>query len=222
MLAVAGNVTEQRVRDLAEKWFSSIPRREIAKRLYDPESPMTSPRRRIVTGNAPQTAVFVAFRMPGYGHPDYVPCDLLTDILASGRSSRFFRNLIMPGKFFSEADASISGSEEPGYLLLSAKLLQEGEEAEDRARGMLLDQLHDIADNGVSAEELERAVNRYESNFTFNSMSFLAKAQNLAMAEMHGEDINDTIGRYRAVTVDDIRRVARSMDMPATLIYRPD
>ena len=53
-------------------------------------------------------------------------------------------------------------------------------------------------------------------------MSFLAKAQNLAMAEMHGEDINDTIGRYRAVTVDDIRRVARSMDMPATLIYRPD
>ena len=87
---------------------------------------------------------------------------------------------------------------------------------------MLLDQLHDIADNGVSAEELERAVNRYESNFTFNSMSFLAKAQNLAMAEMHGEDINDTIGRYRAVTVDDIRRVARSMDMPATLIYRPD
>ena len=222
VLAVAGNVTEQRVRDLAEKWFSSIPRREIAKRLYDPESPMTSPRRRIVTGNAPQTAVFVAFRMPGYGHPDYVPCDLLTDILASGRSSRFFRNLIMPGKFFSEADASISGSEEPGYLLLSAKLLQEGEEAEDRARGMLLDQLHDIADNGVSAEELERAVNRYESSFTFNSMSFLAKAQNLAMAEMHGEDINDTIGRYRAVTVDDIRRVARSMDMPATLIYRPD
>lgn len=222
VLSVAGNVSESKVRELAEKWFAPIPRRDIAPRLYPKEPPVGEPRRRIVTGTAPQTAVFIAFPMPGYGHPDYIPCDLITDILASGRSSRFFKRLVMPGRLFSEADASISGSEEPGYLLLSAKLLREGEDAEAQAERMLLDEFRDIAVNGVSDTELERAVNRFESNFTFGSLSFLAKAQNLALSEMHGENINDTVARYRAVTPDDIRRAAASLTVPVTLIYRPD
>lgn len=222
VLAVAGNVTADRVRELAEKWFAPIPRREIRPRTYDAEAPICQPRRKTVTGTAPQTGIYIAFPMPGYGQPGYIACDLLTDILASGRSSRFFRRLIMPGELFSEADASISGSEEPGYLLLSAKLLEEGSEAEKRAERLLLDQLHDVATNGVSANELERALNRFESNFTFNSLSFLAKAQGLAMAEMHGEDINDTITRYRAITTDDIQQAARLLAVPVTLIYRPD
>ena len=224
VLAVAGNVTLERVRELAEKWFAPIPRREIAPRTYPAEPPILSPRRKIITGLAPQTAVYIAFPMPGYGHPDFIPCDLITDILASGRSSRMFRNLVMPGTLFSEADASIAGSEEPGYLLLSGKLLAEGPEAEARAEQLLLDQAASIVSDGVTPRELERAVNRFESNHTFSSMSFLAKATQLARAEMHGEDINTIVGRYRSITPADIDRAARAVLRPqstATIIYRP-
>lgn len=224
VLAVSGNVSADRVRRLAEKWFGPIPRRDVAPRLYEQEPPVSEPRHAEMTGLAPQTAVFVAFPMCGYGGPDYIPADLITDILASGRSSRFFQRLVMPGKLFSEADASIAGTEEPGYLLLSGKLLREGPDAELEALSALYEQAAQIVSDGVTSRELERALNRYESNFTFNSMSFLAKAQALARAEMHGEDINDNVARYRATTPADILASARRIFDPrssATLIYRP-
>lgn len=224
VLAVAGNVTEEQVRHLADKWFGPIPRREIAERHHPQEPPIESPRRRIVTDNVPQTLVAIAFPMPGYGSPDYIPADLLTDILASGRSSRFFRNLVMPGMIFSEADASIAGSEEPGYLLLTGRLLANGPEAEERAISALLEQAEQVKTHGVTEHELLRAQNRFESNQAFASMSFLTKAQNLALAEMHGEDINSIVPKYRAVTPEQVRDAARRIVDPqrsATLIYRP-
>jgi hypothetical protein len=52
----------------------------------------------------------------------------------------------------------------------------------------------------------------------------LAKAQALALSEMHDEDINNTVPRYRSVTVDDIIDTTRSTIDPqhaSTLIYTP-
>lgn len=225
VLAVSGNISLKRVTELAVKWFSSIPRRDIVPRNHPAEPAFTAPRHTVATGQVPQTAVFLAYPMVGYGHADYIPCDLITDILANGRSSRMFREIVMNGTLFSNADASISGSEEPGYLLLSGRLLANGKEAEEQALEALRAQTRAIAANGVSHHELLRAINRYESNYTFKSMSFLAKAQDLAMSLMHGEDLNDTIAKYRAITPDDILRAACATfnpDHEATLIYRPE
>jgi len=85
-------------------------------------------------GRVPQTALFVAYPMCGQADPHFPAFDLLTDVLANGNASRMYRSLVMPGDLFSTADASVAGSEEPGYLLLSGRLLQSGADAEKRAR----------------------------------------------------------------------------------------
>lgn len=225
VLAVSGNVTIDRVVELAEKWFGSIPRRDIAPRLYQQEPPITSPRTERLRREVPRAMVTIAFPMPGYGRPGYIECDLITDILANGRSSRFYRELVMQGDLFSDADASISGSEEPGFLMLNGRLNRCDDASVAEARRVLTEAAVALAEPGnVTEHELTRAVNRYESQSTFSSMNYLNKAQALAMAEMHGEDINSIVPAYRRVTTDGITATAARVLDPArsaTIEYRP-
>lgn len=225
VLAVSGNITADEAMRLARKWMGPIPRREIAPRLWQPEAPITEPRRRVVRARVPQAMIVVAFPMPAYGKPGYLECDILTDILAAGRASRFFRRLVMGTDIFTDADASISGNEEEGFLMLTGRLVSADDETVARAEKMLLDEAVQLAEDGnILPAELERANNRYESDFTFSSMSYLAKAQALAMAEMHGEDVNDIIAQRRAVTLENLRVTAARVIKPAssaTIHYLP-
>lgn len=226
VIAVDGNVSFERVAELARKWFGTIPRREIAPREYLREEPIRSPRYGEMTGRVPQTLVVRAFPMPGYGEKGYVECDLITDILASGRASRFYRNLVTDGTLFSEADASIAGSEEPGYLMLTGKLLGNGAEAEREAIDRMTAEAMRLCAEAPDQHELTRAVNRFESNRTFAGMSFLNRAFEMALAEMHGEVSPDAVQeKYRAVTPESIKATAEEVinpDHSVTLVYRPE
>lgn len=229
VIAISGNVSLERARDGLERWFGSIPARDIAPRLYQPEPIVTEPRTVTVTGHVPQPLVVVAYPMAGYGCPGYIEADLITDVLASGRSSRYYRNLVMSDSLFTEADASIAGSEEPGFLMLRGRLTDASpdkvqcavEALNSRARALAADE----ADGGLTQRELERALNRYDSNHCFSMLSYLSRAQELAMSEMHGEDINSRVEAYRRVTRDDMVKTASQVFDPAracTLIYLPE
>ncbi len=242
VLAISGNITPDQVRRGVERWFDSIPRRDIKPRTYQPEPLPEAPRELEVRGHVPQTCVVVAYPMPGYGQPGYIECDLITDILASGRSSRFYRRLLLGGDLFTSADASIIGSEEPGMLMLKGHLEDPSEATAHKAVERLMSEASELCyqasrldrlsynltearPGGVTPYEVERAINRFASDFTFSSLSYLQRAQALAMAEMHGEDINEIVPAYRRVTTAMIATTARRVIDPAhacTLIYRPE
>ena len=224
VLSVSGNVSFDETCRLAEKWFGSIPVRNIAPRNYPQEPEQVEARREDVKGNVPQLAMVKAFRMPGYGQPNYIECDIITDLLASGRSSRFYRNLLMTTGAFTEVDASIIGSDEPGFMMLNCKLTDNDDASIDKAESLIMNEVQRLVDGEVSDYELTRTINRFESNFMFSSMGFMAKAQSLANYVMHNEDVNDVVNRYRKVTIEDIARVAREifvLEKSSTLIYRP-
>ncbi len=224
VLSVVGNIQPRRIKELVTKWYGDIPRREIAPRLFtDPALP-SSPSLVETSGNVPQTAITIAYPMGGYKSPGYVAADLITDILANGQSSRFYRRLLMPGKLFSDVDASILGTEHPGLLLVNAKLLDQGPEAEQAAIRAINDELRQLTESEVDPAELSRCVNRLESDRVFSMMNPLQKAQSLAIAEIHDENIDDILPRYRAITPEHLRAVAADILSPSrsmTLIYRP-
>ena len=224
VLSVSGSITFEETIRLAEKWFGPIPQREISPRNYQSEPVQAEERWTEASGNVPQVAVVRAFKMPAYGEKNYIECDIITDLLASGRSSRFYRNLLMKTGLFTEVDASIIGSDEPGFMMFNAKLTGEDDASVEKSIEAMMGEAQKLIDGDVSEYELTRTINRFESNFLFSSMGFMAKAQSLANHEMHGEDINGIVERYRSVTTDDIARVAREIFNPrhtSTLVYRP-
>lgn len=224
VLAVAGPVQEHRVKELALKWFADIPSRRIAPRSYAPEPPVTAPRRLEVRRPVPQTRIIIAFPMDAYGTPDYRVADIITDILASGQSARFNRRLVLGTDLFTAADASVSGSEEPGFLMVSANLRGNSDTDIIAAEKAIWQQLDLLTTQPVQPHELSRALNRFASNRTFASINYLAKARELALAVMRGENINTVTDSYMSITPNDIMRVAASRLRPehsVTLIYRP-
>lgn len=232
VLAVSGHVTLAEVRRAVERWFGPIERVGVAPRTHAQEPPVSAPRRKVVRGRVPHARLTVAFPMGGYAEPGYREADLLTDVLASGKASRFYRRLVMGSELFITADASIMGSEEPGHLMLRAELTDASDEAVERALAMLVDEASRLCHaaseehpDGLTEHELRRAKNRHASQTAFSLVSCADRALALAMAEMHGEDINRNEELFEVLTVGDVTRAAREIIRPeraSTLVYLPE
>ncbi len=222
VLSITGNLPYDKGWELVEKWFGSIPARKIAQRpAVDPGFP-TEDVVKDMRGDVPYVAMVIAIPMDAYGTHDYIVTDCITDILAAGRSSRLHRNLVADGNgIFIDADSSIVGSEDRGYMMLNGYMEDASEEALVAAQRMLIGQLEALAIPGnVTVEDLERTLNRFASTFTFGNLDPTNRAQNLALAEIHGEDINETVNRQRKVVLDDIIRVVRKLLETPKVILR--
>lgn len=223
VLAVCGNVEFGLVRELVEKWYGSIPRRDIAPRLYANEPLPDSPRFVEMSGNVPQTALNIAYPMAQYGEMGYFAADILSDILANGKSSRFYRRLLLETDLFTEVDAAIQGSEEPGLFTINAKLRGDDWATEQKAIEAIRGELRRLCEEEVPQRELQRCINRLESSRTFSLLNYLSVAQTLAHAEMHGEDANRFMEPYMSLTPASVRDSACEIFNPLhemTLVYR--
>lgn len=224
VLVVSGNIAPDRAFALAERWFGDIPARDIATRSYQAEPEQTGARRIEVSGNVPATLIQIAFPMAAYGQPGYVEADIITDILANGQASRLIRDVVAKGDVITRADASITGSDEAGMLMVSAYLNDNSAAATERAERLIREQLDRLMDTEVAADELGRCTARFASTIAFGQMSYLGCATELAQAEIQGDDINTRVDRYRAVTPAMVRDTAARLlrhDRSNTVIYRP-
>lgn len=222
VLAVTGNISFEDTRRLSEKWFGGIPMREIADRTYRQEPLQDAPRREEMSGRVPQTVIYKAYHMPGYSDTMYPACDVITDLLSAGQSSRFYRRLLMGTDLFTRVDASVTGTEEPGLLLLSAHLREGVDSAE--AEHALTEGARSLISEPPAEYELQRALNRFESNHTFGCMNYVNLASVLAQGEMRGQDVNNIVPRQRTVTPQIISDTAVAILVPdnsSTLIYSP-
>lgn len=231
ILSISGNVTFERVHELAHKWFGPIPRRETARRpvaMFD-ASKVTAYTE--VRAAVPRPMIIIAYPMAAYGRKGYAEADTVTDLLASGKASRIYRNLVaaQAGEgLFAQADASITGSEDTGMLMLTAILTRNGDDDIAAATDLLKKEMEQLAlpedEGGCTTRELERVFNRFETNFRLQTMSYLNVAVEMAMDEYHGEDINARVAERRKLRPEDIASTARNLlsGPSATVVYRPD
>lgn len=214
ILAVTGHISFEETIRLAEKWFGPIPARNISPRQLPAEKPQTAVRRKTVERKVPVDAIYMAFHMSNRMHPDYYVYDMITDILSNGRSSRFIQSLVQEQKLFTSIDAYISGSLDEGLLHVTGKPV-EGVSLE-QAEEAIWKELEKMKTVPVSEQELEKVKNRYESEQIFNNINYLNVATNLAFFELTGkaEDINEEVGKYRAVTAEQIQATSARCFVP--------
>ena len=209
ILAVTGNITFEDTVALAEKWFGPIPGRDVKPRNLPVEPPQTEERRMTVERNVPVDALHLIFHKCDRLHPDYHVYDMLSDLLSAGRSSRLIQRLVIERQVFGSVDAYISGSIDAGMFYVVGKTapgitLEEAEAA-------VWQELEAMKTEDIAEEELEKVKNRYEIEQIFSNISYLNLATNLAFFELIGraEDINHEVEKYRAVTAERIKEVAR-------------
>jgi len=214
ILTVAGNVTVDRVRELAEKWFGDIPAGKAIARLLPKEPPQRRAEQRINEANVPVDALYLAFHTPARTDPDYYPTDLITDILSSGSSSRLYRRLLMNRELFSSIDAYLTGSIDPGLLVIEGKPA-EGVSLE-KAEQAIWEELEQLKSAPFPPAELQKIKNKIESTLAFSELNILNRAINLAFFEVleAPELVNREAELYQSVTAEDIQRVAQQVLSP--------
>ena len=210
VLAVTGNISFEEAVALTEKWFGTIPRRDVPVRRLPQEPVQTEERRLTVERNLPLDALFMAFHMCERAHPDYYAFDILSDILSNGRSSRLNQHLVQEKQLFSSIDASISGSIDAGLFHISGKP-SAGVSLEE-AEAAVREELKILQNEAIAAQELEKVKNKFESTQIFGNINYLNVATNLAWFELNGvaEDMEKEVERYRAVTAGQLQTVAQT------------
>jgi len=211
VLTVAGNVPPERVRQLAEKWFGDVPAGEVPQRRLPKEPPQKKLEQRINEANVPVDALYLAFHAPGRTDPDFYAADLLSDILCNGSSSRLYRRLLKEQRLFSSIDAYLTGSIDPGLLIIEGKP-SDGVSLET-AEQAIWEELELLKRELLPADELQKIKNKIESMLAFSELNVLNKAINLAFFEVIGEAglINREATLYQQVTLANIKEVARRL-----------
>lgn len=226
ILSVSGNVTFERVRELAHKWFGPIPSREIELRhvlKFEPADvvPLQTVRRAV-----PYAMLIISYPMAAYGREGYNEADVISDVLASGKASRLYRRLIagrIADGLFTAADASIMGSEDTGLFMFTAQLSRWDEPDLELAEKILRHELemmsHGREEGGPTETELQRAFNRFETSFRLRTLSYLNVATELAIDEFHGENINERVALRRKITPSEVARTAGMLvDGPSSVV----
>jgi len=223
IIAVSGNITTREVKKLANKWFGNIPKRDVKPRNLPLEPIQTEKRTISVERNVPSDAIYKVFHMCNRNHKDFYATDIISDILANGKSARLYKHLVQEQKIFSEINAYITGEIEEGLFVISGNVMPSF--SLEKAEKAIHTELQNISEGFVFEYELQKVKNKIESTIIFSESSILNKAMNLAKFAHLGNPnlINTEIDTYTNVTSTDIKRVANELFNPnndSTLFYK--
>lgn len=224
ILSVAGSVDPDEVFRLAERWFGDIPRGPVNLRNLPIEPERIGSERKEVIRDVPATALYRVYPMMPRSYQGFFAADLLSDILSSGNSSRFFQKLVKEKALFSELSAYVTGDLDPGLFVIAGKLargrtMNDAEEAVNIELGLLTSEV-------VPQRELTKVQNKAESALVFGELNLSEKALNLAYYELMGDaDLyNRQSESYRSVTPAMLKDTAASLFVPGksvTLVIAP-
>ena len=222
ILSLSGNIVHSEIMDLANKWFGPIPKRKVPQRNLPAEPEQINPRYLETKGNVPGPALYMAFHMGDRLSREYYLCDLLSDILSSGMSARLFLNLVKSRKLFSDIDAYITGDRDPGLFIVSGRLADGVEPATGQTA--VWDELTRLTVETIGERELNKVLNRMESNLIFHNLSILNKAMNLGYYEWLGNPalFDMELAKYRSIGPDELLQSAARIFRPencSTLVY---
>lgn len=212
VLVVVGDVRAHEVREMVDEYFGDLPRGpELPVLPPAPPAPRTDGERRRVESDAlaQLPLVWMAYTLPPAAHPDHRALALLTQILATGESSRLRRRLVTDEGAALDVVAQVDRRTRAGLFLLGAAP-NEGVGA-DRIEGLLDEEIARVAVEGVTLTELEAARNQLLTGAVTERMTVEGKASLLQRYVLYygsPDRVNQDPARFHEVTSEDIRRVA--------------
>jgi len=189
--------------------FGRIPRGRTPPPVLAVEPPQNGERRVTVRKEAELPIVYLGWHVPNQRSDDAPALEVLSTILAGGRASRLYRDLVYQRQLALEAGGDYSYfSIDPNLFWFWATPMPG--QTPETLEAELSKHMERLKAEPVTEEELGRAKNQIESAFVFEEDSVHRRAALLARFELiGGYALKDSfITKIRAVTVADLTRVA--------------
>jgi predicted Zn-dependent peptidase len=207
VLSVAGRVESSTVVRSAERFFGDMAPRDVDAFLPAPED---VPVERVMLDECALEQVSVAVEMQGISHrdPDRLVEVILDDVLGGGMSARLFREVRERRGLAYSVSSDFDRYTDAGTFTVAAGVAPE---RLVETVAVVLEEIERLASDLVPEDELERAIRHSVGLFRLaweTSASASARAgQLLTIGRI--ESIEDVVAALRAVTAEDVRRLAR-------------
>jgi zinc protease len=216
LLVVAGDVTPDEVKKLAEKIYGPIPRNDAIHPRARPNEPEARADRRVVLADlrVAQPSLTRNYLAPSYrtaapGEAEAI--DVLTHVLGTGSLSRLYRKLVIDKKIAASAGAWYGGvAYDTTRLGISATPLP-GISLEDLDKA-IDGVIAEVVTNGITQEELTRAKTKLVADvvYSWDDPFTLARMYGAALTTgLTIDTIKEWPDRIRAVTADQVQEAAK-------------
>jgi zinc protease len=215
ILVLTGDFDTKTALAQIEQHFGAIPAQPPPPAPIDSEPEQRGERRAEVHYPAENVSLQVGYKAPAVQSDDVHVLDVLSSILSDGESSRLHRALVYQQQIALDVSSFFRTRLAPTLF----EFYIEMKPGKTAAAGMAaLDAVLDtLARSGPSERELQKAKNLLEAGFVKSLKTNNGVGEQLGFYEHVFGDYNAifrTIDRYRAVTVEDCRRVARKYFVP--------
>jgi len=131
-----------------------------------------------------------------------------SDLLSNGKSARLHQELVKEKQLFTEINAYILGSFDPGLFVVTGKPNDNVSQTE--AEQAIWTVLENIKNAPPLDIELQKVKNKVEANLVYQLIEPMNQALSLAFFELMGNaaDVNNEQENYQAVTLKDIGMAA--------------
>ena len=215
-LVVAGDFDPDQTKKLIGEYFGPIPRGKDIERPQFSLKPQTEPKNKTCAlPTTPLPSTILAWRGPTETSADAPALELLTNILATGRSSRLYEKLVRGAQIASDIDVFSDLIENGG--MLGIFVIGNPETPIEKLDKAVDEEVAKVRESGVTEEELQKAKNQKLRDLAFAFGTMHSRAATLAYYHVIFGDtfkINTQWDRFQAVTLADIQRVARQYFTP--------
>jgi zinc protease len=209
ILVIVGDFDTKKALELVHKYYDPVPAQKAPEPVRTVEPEQLGERRAEVRKVAEMPAVLIGYHIPDVKSNDIYALDVLQYVLSEGESSRLYKKLVRDLGIAVYADANASWNIAPALFTVDVKVRPDKTALECEAAVYAI--LDDVAKNGISPAELAKAKNQVEANFYRSMQTVNGKARKIGTYELYFGDFSEILKvqeRYRAVTADDVKRVA--------------
>lgn len=220
IVVIAGDVTAEQVRPLAEKYYGAVPQRAVPQRMRLEEPPPVAPRRvELASPRVQQPSWMRYYLAPSYhrGAAEHAyALEVLAEILGSGPTSRLYRHLAVEQGLA----AGIAAWYDPDTIDLASFVVSASPQpgvAVDQLQAAIEAELAALLANGVSEAELAAAKILLQADAIKARDSLSGPARTIGAALATGSTIADIEAwpeRIGAVTVEQVNAAARAVLVP--------
>ena len=213
-IAIAGDIDPDGTRRLVERYFGDLPPGPPINRIRRMDSELNGMASLVLRDRVQLPRLYLVWPTAPAFDEEQPALEVLSAILGDGKSSRLYRSLVYERQIARDVSVYHYGQEIAGefFVQVTANAGQSLEEMEALVR----DELESIRQSGPTEHEIQRAKNRIESQHVRQLErvgGFGGRADQLNYYNTYTGDpsgINTDLDRYLAVTVDDVRRAAKT------------
>src|SRR5881409_1902040 len=163
VIALAGDITPETARQKVEQFFGDIPATPPIAKQETWIAKRTGSHREIMQDRVPQARIYREWNIPEYGSADADYLDLVTDVLAAGKTSRLYKRLVYDDQIATDVIAYVDLREIGGQLVIRATAKPNGDLA--RVERAIDEELARLIQGGPTASELRRVKTQSRANF---------------------------------------------------------